>query len=132
MFQNCLNENDAKKLYRKLALKLHPDCGGDIELMVLMQEEYELFLDAIKVFDSQKRESPFGSGKSKPEVKKVHPNDERMEVLFVLLELCRCVRVKAEDFILSVDEYYRQKGYITESQLAALENIHKYAAAVKK
>jgi len=39
---------DLKKLYRKLALKYHPDAGGDTEVMKAVNTEYELLFFLLK------------------------------------------------------------------------------------
>lgn len=40
-FGNCKNIEDVKETYRKLAKKLHPDCGGNEEEFKKMNAEYE-------------------------------------------------------------------------------------------
>ena len=39
-FKNCKNIEDVKEMYRKLAKKLHPDCGGNAEEFKKMSAEY--------------------------------------------------------------------------------------------
>ena len=39
-FKNCNNIEDVKETYRKLAKKLHPDCGGNAEEFKKMSAEY--------------------------------------------------------------------------------------------
>lgn len=39
-FENCKNIEDIKEMYRKLAKKLHPDCGGNAEEFKKMSAEY--------------------------------------------------------------------------------------------
>lgn len=45
-FSGFLNKEQAKKRFRELALKLHPDVGGSEEAMKQLQEEYETFLQS--------------------------------------------------------------------------------------
>lgn len=39
-FKSCRTIEDVKKLYRELAKKLHPDCGGNAEEFKAMMNEY--------------------------------------------------------------------------------------------
>lgn len=39
-FKNCKTIEDVKEVYRKLAKKLHPDCGGNAEEFKKMSAEY--------------------------------------------------------------------------------------------
>ena len=39
-FKNCKTIEDVKETYRKLAKKLHPDCGGNAEEFKKMSAEY--------------------------------------------------------------------------------------------
>jgi len=43
-FSKKLSQADAKKLFRKLSLELHPDKGGDAKKFIEMQAEFEKFL----------------------------------------------------------------------------------------
>jgi len=40
-FDNCKDKNEVKAMYRKLAMKYHPDRGGDDETMAAINAEYE-------------------------------------------------------------------------------------------
>jgi curved DNA-binding protein CbpA len=42
-FSDAKDLNEAKKIYREMSKKLHPDHGGDAELFKVMQAEYEAF-----------------------------------------------------------------------------------------
>jgi hypothetical protein len=42
-FNNCANLEEAKKLYKELARKHHPDLGGDLRTMQEINAEYSLF-----------------------------------------------------------------------------------------
>lgn len=47
-FSNCETIEDVKKLYKKLASKLHPDCGGSTEEFIKMSAEYEEAFNRLK------------------------------------------------------------------------------------
>lgn len=49
MFNKCKNLQEAKILFRKLSLRLHPDSGGSHELMVLLQESYQICVEALGI-----------------------------------------------------------------------------------
>lgn len=48
-FDSSLNENEMKKLWRKLARENHPDFGGDTETMKDINTEYENALKGIYI-----------------------------------------------------------------------------------
>ena len=41
---------ELKKSYKKLALKLHPDCGGNNEEMAQLNNEYDELFSKLKIF----------------------------------------------------------------------------------
>lgn len=46
-FEKCQDLNELKSVYKKLALKHHPDCGGDVRIMQEINAEYDrIFLFA--------------------------------------------------------------------------------------
>lgn len=42
-FNNINDLSDLRKLYYQLALKFHPDCGGDVTIMQAINSEYESY-----------------------------------------------------------------------------------------
>ena len=52
-FNNSMSQDEAKKLFRKLAIKLHPDKGGNHVEFIKMQNEYENFLKGNFNYTSQ-------------------------------------------------------------------------------
>lgn len=48
MLRNCKTQEELKRLFKKLALRLHPDHGGSNELMILLKESYETQLSSVK------------------------------------------------------------------------------------
>jgi hypothetical protein len=53
-FKDCKSKEDAKKLYKKLAFQHHPDRGGDVEIMKVINGEFDEF---IKNFKDNKKDS---------------------------------------------------------------------------
>lgn len=47
-FKDCHTCEDVKQTYKKMAKKLHPDCGGDAEAFKRMSAEYERAFNAFK------------------------------------------------------------------------------------
>lgn len=40
-FEKCQDLNELKSIYKKLAIKHHPDCGGDVRMMQEINAEYD-------------------------------------------------------------------------------------------
>lgn len=47
-FNQCQNLDELKALYKKLALKNHPDMGGDLRIMQEINAEYEKRFESLK------------------------------------------------------------------------------------
>lgn len=47
-FMNCNCIEDVKSTYKKLAVKFHPDCGGDAEVFKEMSAEYKVAFEQFK------------------------------------------------------------------------------------
>lgn len=47
-FDNCKTMDELKKAYKSLAMKHHPDLGGDLEAMKRINNEYERFFNILK------------------------------------------------------------------------------------
>lgn len=44
-FKECKSKEEAKKLYKKLAFKHHPDRGGDVETMKVINNQFDDFME---------------------------------------------------------------------------------------
>lgn len=51
-FDHCQTLNDLKGAYKKLALKHHPDCGGDVRIMQDINAEYDRIFEVLKRQDN--------------------------------------------------------------------------------
>ena len=47
-FTGCKTIEEAKKLYRRLAMENHPDRGGDLDTMKAINTEYDEFFNTFK------------------------------------------------------------------------------------
>ena len=57
-FMDCTSLEELKSLYRKLAVKNHPDKGGSIEIMQEINNEYEIMLKKLAfVYNTTKDEN---------------------------------------------------------------------------
>lgn len=43
-FNECKEINEAKQLYKQLAMQHHPDRGGDVEVMKIINNEYQFII----------------------------------------------------------------------------------------
>lgn len=60
-FNNVHTAEEAKELYRKLVKRLHPDCGGNAEEFVAMQNEFEAVWKVLKDVHTTKDGKTFTS-----------------------------------------------------------------------
>lgn len=52
--KNAKTLEELKKIYKKLALKLHPDCGGSDEEMKILNNEYDILFEKLKMYHKNK------------------------------------------------------------------------------
>ena len=50
-FQNVKTLDELKKQYRRLAMKYHPDCGGDTAIMQQINAEHDALFEVLKKQD---------------------------------------------------------------------------------
>lgn len=57
-FDSCQNMNDRKAEYKKLAMKHHPDMGGDVRTMQATNAEYNKTFAILKELQNMEAEQP--------------------------------------------------------------------------
>jgi len=120
MFHNCKNEKEIKKLFRSLASFLHPDKGGEGYLMILLQEAKELAVEAVKGYESFKKETT----KHEKTYEDVDAGDERLSIICEIKKYGEKHKSFSTDFVESVEEYLEEHGYVTSSQFNSLVKVY--------
>lgn len=57
-FDSCQNLNELKAEYKKLAMKHHPDMGGDVRTMQAINAEYDKTFAVLKELQNMEAEQP--------------------------------------------------------------------------
>lgn len=137
MFSKCINEQEIKALFRKLAMRLHPDYGGCNELMSLLNDSYELALEYIKSKNSwefnKSKETSRYSGKKFYETsyEDIEEEDSRIKIIDEICTYAEKNKNFKIDFTLSVAEFLQENGFITSRQYNRLVGIY-YAFEMDK
>lgn len=132
MFHRCQTEIEAKELFRCLAKRLHPDCGGEKELMVLLQESHDIALNLIKnpaspaQSDARNIKPPSPPASPSKPVEKVPAGDKRLEFVKDLPALLMKVEVsvKTVNFIISIIEFLNNNQFLTIEQYKTLKSVY--------
>ena len=53
----CRSVEELKKEYRRLALRFHPDLGGDTKTMAIINSEYKIMMDILERYCNKKSTS---------------------------------------------------------------------------
>lgn len=155
MFHRCKTEQEIKTLFRRVSKRLHPDLGGEHELMIILQESYEEALRSRQnasepSFDDLTREYAKSSPKqhkkeSKPKkpqwepfngiyekmTENVYAQDPRAQIIIdILLYAADHPSFKA-DFVISVSHFMEDAGFMTSLQYNSLVKIY-YAFEMKE
>lgn len=80
LIKNVETLEELKKVYKKLALKHHPDCGGDEEIMKALNNEYDELFEKLKNTHKDK-DGDFYSKET------TETPDEFREIIYKLLAL---------------------------------------------
>jgi len=139
MWNNCKNLDECKNLFRRLALRLHPDHGGSDDLMILLKESYD---EKLMTFEKRKRSPSKAKKEVKPEKTFTNTDWTRGEPFKAVLDdvgmldpqlidlieeifdySCANPKFKS-DFFDSVLDFLNEKKYVTSGQFNALIKIY--------
>jgi len=133
MFSKCKDEKEVKTLFRKLAMKLHPDYGGCNELMSLLKDAYDVSLEYVNSSHHKKKQT------KKTEEKRFYEKfyddipagDPKLNIIIEIINYAEAHESFKIDYTESINDYLLENGYIRSSQYNALVNIY-YAFAMDK
>lgn len=137
MFSKCTDEEEVKRLFRKLAMRLHPDYGGCNELMSLLNDAYELALIFVKSKSSwehkPKKETKQKTDKNFYETfyDDISEGDPKLKIIDEIYAYAEKNKSFKIDFTESVEDFLRENGYITSRQFNRLVYIY-YAFAMDR
>lgn len=118
MFHKCKSSDEVKALYRRLAMLLHPDKGGDNALMTLLTECYEKTFDQFKKVEEQITD--LEKGKYRPVFDDILINDPRIDIIKDMWLYSEKHPKFNTAFLESISDYLENKGYITKAQYNSL------------
>lgn len=106
-FEECKTIEEVKKTYKALAMCLHPDKGGNAELMKKLNQEYENFIEKLE--------------------KKNAIDEDEAFYLNLINDIFQFSNLKPTfdpAFIEGVWERYQNVGRFSDSQKKSLKNIY--------
>ena len=121
MFSHCNTAFEAKSLFRKLALKLHPDYGGSNELMILLTETYE---NALKNIANKSHKAYNQQHVYEKTYEDIPQDDSRLNILNEIAHYAVTHPKFKCDYLVSVVAFLEANHYITSQQFNALINIY--------
>ncbi len=117
MFRNCRSLEEGKLLFKRLALRLHPDTGGDHDLMISLTDCYESFKNGdMKTSDSKKK----SKNRFEKSFENIFPGDAELEILAEIKKYSLKHPKYNMDFTNSVEGFLEENGFITSAQYNAL------------
>lgn len=118
MFENADTLDELKRIYRKLCKHLHPDLGGDKELMQLATEEYEnKKLKLENNYDYKKAEEEWFKNNKYSKIEDVIQEFKKLS------NLENFMKPNEKEFFYGVVTYAEKNGYVTEKQLTSLQGM---------
>jgi hypothetical protein len=135
------NEKEAKKLFKKLALRLHPDHGGTNELMMILTESYERHIENLKMIDDaftaftppeeeaweeqslEDLETYNRTGVYAKVIYDIYLNDPRLDIIQKIKKYGETHKKFNTGYTESIEEYLEENEFITCNQFNSLVKI---------
>jgi hypothetical protein len=148
MFQECETEEQATRLYWRLAKYFHPDSGGEADLFILLQNAKEERLSFINMKEElayqekrYQKEKPKEKPSEKPRAEKpqkaypkegkyqpaedvIIAGDNRLEILADIWEYSEENPRFNTSFLEEISQSLDKRGFLTEIQYSCLLNIY--------
>jgi hypothetical protein len=124
MFQECKTVEEKKKLYRRLSKHLHPDCGGDVDLMSLLTRTYESSI-AFSNFepDDDEYEDEEWDGVIRHESSRIYNSSDKTVLIDIILNYAKENKGFKTDFVKSIKDYLEKNGSISAKQYNCLVDL---------
>lgn len=110
-FQNCKNIDQAKKKFRELALKFHPDCGGSINDFLDLKKQYDNF-KINKASDPKFKEYRYNENRQSA-------NTITLNELLLMVHLAQFIKIVTEGENISedIDEFFKKDILVDEIKI---------------
>jgi|SRR5579859_485708 len=124
MFHECNTFEEKKKLYRRLSKHLHPDCGGDDDLMSLLTRAYESSI-AFSSFepDDEDVEEEEWDGGVRHESSRIYNSSPKTVLIDIILSYAKENKGFKTDFVKSIKDYLEKNGSISAKQYNCLVDL---------
>lgn len=133
MWHRCETAEDVKKLFRRIALMVHPDKGGEADIFIMLQESYEEEIlrrkarssnpknkTTYKKKEEPKKDQPKYGGLYEAVYENVYVGDERLEMLKSIFLYAKSHPNFKTEFLLSVWDFISKHSYATSGQYNGL------------
>jgi curved DNA-binding protein CbpA len=133
MFFEFKTESEIKKLFRRFAKFLHPDQGGDAELMSLLMEYYKYSLQELhgkkseiekELFKQREEKERNQENKYKRVYEDVILGDDALKMVDEMKAYAKLCSNFKSDFFSSVMDFLDEKGYVTYRQYNSLLKVY--------
>jgi hypothetical protein len=125
MFFECKSVEEKKKLYRRLSKYLHPDCGGEGDLMALLTRSYEssISFSGFEPDDDDPEEEEW-DGVVRHESSRVYNTSSKTILIDVIMAYAKDTPGFKIDFVKSIKDYLEKNGSISAKQYNCLVDLY--------